>query len=497
MRIPFFGPNYVSRAQIASQTCINLYFEKNEGGSGEEGAYIGTPGTKVAFGANNTDIQGPVRGMLEANNSLYIVSGPYLSSVTDVEFSSPTTISTITDGLGPVSMADNGLQLAVAHSAGISVLDYATSVLTLVPDSPVNSIIGYLDSYIVGTDEKGKFVWSDIGNAAVFGGLSFASAEGSPDDLVSLIVDHRELWLFGKYTTEVWGTTGNSEEPFSRTGNAFLEHGCMAKFSPAKINNTVIWLGRDANGAGIVFQANGYSPQRISTHGLEYELSTYATLEDAIGMTYQIEGHAFYVLTFPTANKTWMLDFASGNWTRLAYKYANSGELIRHHMNCIAFFKNKHFIGSWQEGLIYEYSLKLLTDAPLSDDNLSFYYDSRSHIAIYRERGIVAPSTNNKMARHNSIELIAEFGVGLDGVLPDVYEESLKRPKVWLERSTDHGRTWVNCGTRELGEIGKYNTRAIWRRLGLYRHASYRICQTDPVRCVWYGLEGSGSAVND
>lgn len=489
MRIPFFGPSYQSAAQMETQTCVNLYFEKNEGGQGEQGSYIGTPGTESLIGAHDGDTAGPMRGILVDGDYIYMVNGNTVSR-SNSTFSNGTILGYISSGTSPVSIASNGLQVAFGHSGGISVYDIEAGTFTFVVDSPIDSVLGYLDSYIIATSTDGTFFWSDIGNAAVIDGLSFASAEGSPDDLVSLLVDHRELWLFGTESTEIWGSSGDAEQPFTRTGNAFIEHGCVAKFSPSKINNTVVWLGKDRNGQGIVFQADGYSPQRISTHGVEHQFAGYSTLEDAIGMTYQLGGHAFYVLTFPTANKTWQYDFSNGLWNELKYKAPDTGEFARHHMNCIAFWQGKHVIGAHYSGFLFWYNPDNYSDECPSG---SSFVTTGPRAAIYRERGFIVPVSNNQFQRHNAAELFCDTGVGNSDYTANTGGLSMNgyAPQVWLERSRDYGRTWSSCGDRSLGSAGNYAVRVIWRRLGLHRHASYRVCQTDPVKCVWYGIEAS------
>lgn len=490
MRIPFFGPSYESAAQMETQTCVNLYFEKNEGGQGEQGSFIGTPGTSILIGSSDAIGSGGMRGILVDGDYIYMVCDNAVSRSNSL-FSNGTIIGYISSGEGPVSMASNGLQIAVAHSGGISVYTIATGDFELVADSPVNSVLGYIDSYILAISTDGTFFWTDIGEATVIDGLSFASAEGSPDDLVSLIVDHREVWLFGTESTEIWGSSGDAEQPFTRTGNAFIEHGCAAKFSPAKINNTVVWLGRDRNGQGIVFQADGYSPQRISTHGIEHQFDSYSTIDDAIGMTYQLGGHAFYILTFPTADKTWQYDFSTGVWSELRYKAPDTGNFSRHHMNCIAYWQGKHVIGANYAGFLFWYNPEEYSDECPSGAS---FLKSGNRAAIYRERGFIIPLSENKFRRHNAAELMCEVGVGnsdytdLSG--SDVSSNSYS-PQVWLERSRDYGRTWSSCGDRAIGEAGAYATRVIWRRLGLHRHASYRVCMTDPVECIWYGVEAS------
>ena len=72
------------------------------------------------------------------------------------------------------------------------------------------------------------------------------------------------------------------------------------------MNNGIFWLGQDARGQGMVYRSNGYTGQRISTHAVEWQIQQYGTLSDAIGYTYQQDGHSFYVLIFPTANTTWV-----------------------------------------------------------------------------------------------------------------------------------------------------------------------------------------------
>jgi hypothetical protein len=65
---------------------------------------------------------------------------------------------------------------------------------------------------------------------------------------------------------------------------------------------------------GIVYRANGYTAQRISTHAVEWQIQQYGNLSDAIAYTYQQDGHSFYVLIFPSANTTWVFDVATSLW---------------------------------------------------------------------------------------------------------------------------------------------------------------------------------------
>jgi hypothetical protein len=399
------------------------------------------------------------------NGYAYAVVGANVYKVDDAF--SATLIGALTTSTGRVSIAENGLQLVIAHTAGWHLVDLSTNVMTAVPGAPLDSIITYQDGYVIFTRSGDTFGITGLSNAGALDPLDFASAEGSPDYTISVLSDHRELWLFGTRTVEVWYNTGAQDFPFERSGNAFIEHGCVARYSPAKIDNSVFWVGRDINGEGIVFRADGYQPVRISTHALEHAFKSYADLSDAFGYCYQEEGHSFYCLTFPSADVTWVYDVAAASWHRRGWRDATTGQLHRHRANCALAFSGRHFVGDWENGKIYEQSLEIYDD---------------DGAEIYRERCWAQIENENLRLRHNRLELIADMGVGLDGA-PVLGAD----PTVRLQFSDDGGRSWSNLQSRKLGKIGKYKNRAIWRRLGMSRRRFYRLSMTDPVRVAWLG----------
>lgn len=473
MKLPFFGPSYVSRAiPMAVQECINWYFEPNESQQGEQGAMIGTPGTVAAYDLSSFAI-GRIRGQQTSNDYHFVVVDNAVIRF-DTYLANPTLVGYIPSDVKPVSMAENGIEMVIAHTGGWSVYNFATGAFADVPDAPVNSIIAYIDSYIVGTNPaNGTYVWSNIANALVVDGLSFASAEGAPDFINSLIVDHRELLLFGLNSLETLYNTENAEAPFQRSGNSFIEHGCIAPYSVAKINNTVVWLGADKNGAGIVSALNGGAQQRLGTHALEYEFSTYGDLSDAIGFSYQEEGHSFYVLSFPTANKTWCYDFSTQYWHQRAYRDPNTGELQRIRANNIAYLPRlgKHVIGDYENPMLYFMALDNYSD----DGN-----------PIYRARSFMVPDADGLNQRHHEIEVFAEGGNADDPAALN------NEAKIWLERSIDYGRSYKNLGYRGVGKQGNFQKRSIWKRLGIHRHAAYRVCVSSAIKWTITKVTGKG-----
>ena len=136
--------------------------------------------------------------------------------------------------------------------------------------------------------------------------MSFGSKDGAPDDLVSLIVDHREVYLLGEVSSEVWIDAGTIPFPFQRIPGTSTNHGIAAPFSVARLGNSFAYLSRNTRGQAQIVQMNGYVPTRISTHEVENSL-TNQVVNNAVAWAYQLEGHEVYVISFPTINLTWGL----------------------------------------------------------------------------------------------------------------------------------------------------------------------------------------------
>jgi outer membrane protein assembly factor BamB len=378
-------------------------------------------------------------------------------------------------------MVDNGTQLFIAANPDGYIYDAATEQYAEITDVdfPGAVTVGYLDGYFIFQEPNSQKFWtSELLDGTQIDPLSFASAEGMPDNLISLFVDHREVWLFGTQSVEVWYNAGDTPFPLARIQGAVNELGCAATFSVAKMDNSLFWLGSDARGQGIVFRANGYTGQRISTHAVEYAIQSYGTISDAIAFTYQQDGHAFYVLTFPTAQKTWVFDVATGAWHERA-GFAN-GQFIRHRANCQTFFNNQVVVGDFQNGKIYAYDLDVF-----ADDNLPQKW-------LRSWRALPTGQNNLKRTAQHALQLECETGVGLvTGQGND--------PQVILRFSDDGGHTWSNEKWAGMGKMGNYGFRAFWRRLGMtdkLRDRVYEVSGTDPVKIAILGAELALSGTN-
>ena len=501
MKTPILGSAYVARSiNAADNRMVNLFPEIVPEG-GKEAAFLNrAPGLTLLATVGT----GPIRGLWTFNGVGYVVSGLSLYSINS---SYTATFLGTVSGTEPVSMADNGTQLFIACNGPSYIYNSLTNVFVQItdPDFPGALTVGYLDGYFVFIQPNTQKLWvTALLEGTSVDPLDFASAEGSPDNLVSMIVDHREVWLYGTNSVEVWYDAGNADFPLQRIQGAYNEIGCAATFSVAKLDNGLFWLGADARGQGIVYRANGYTGQRISTHAIEYAIAQYPIISDAIAYTYQQEGHAFYVLTFPSANATWVYDVSTQAWhERAAF---SNGQFLRHRSNCQMAFNSEIVVGDFANGNLYAFDLDI-------------YADNGSPQKWLRSwRALPTGQNNLNRTAHHSLQLDCESGVGINnsGGTDPTYlltESGLyittesgdylvsvaegeptvgSDPQVMLRWSDDGGHTWSNEHWAVLGKIGVYQQRVFWRRLGMtlkLRDRVYELSGTDPVKIAIMGAE--------
>ncbi len=331
------------------------------------------------------------------------------------------------------------------------------------------STVDIVDNYFVyNRPDTQQWAATDVLSPITYG-LAFASKFTGPDDLVSLIVDHGQVYLLGERTSEVWADVGTFPFPFQRIPGASSQHGIAAKFSMARFGNSFCYVSRNDRGQAVVVQMNGYFPQRISTHAVENTLVN-QPISDAVAYTYQLEGHECYVVTFPTLQLTWVYDGATGLWHKWLWTDTQNN-YKRHRSNCGALFQNRFLVGDYENGQIYS----------LDPNN---YTDNGTHIRRVRR----CPHLVSDFQRQYFDELQIQFqpGVGLQGIetFPLGSNDIGINPQAMLRWSSDGGSTWSNEHWASIGKVGKYQNRIIWRRLGWSRDRIFEVVVTDPIKAV-------------
>lgn len=478
MHTPILGQSYVARSiNAADNRMVNLFPEVVPEAGKTNGFLNRAPGLKL----ETTVGTGPIRGLWTHDThgtDAYVVSGNEFYKIYP---DYTTELLGIVEGTGPVSIADNGTQIFIAANPNGYVYNEVTGVFQAVTDNDFAGCVtvSYIDGYFVFNQPNSQIIWVTAPlDGTSINPLAFAAAESTPDNVVAVMTNNREVWVFGTATTEVWYDAGTIPFPLAPIQGAYNEVGCVATYSIAKLDNGLFWLGADARGFGVVYRNKGYTAVRISTHAVEYAIQNYGNISDAVAYTYQQEGHAFYVLTFPSANATWVYDVATNAWHERA-GFA-LGEFQRHRSSCQMNFNQKTIVGDYENGNLYSF-------------NLDVYEDNGQPQKWLRSWRALAPNTNDlKRTAHHTLQLDAQTGVGINNGQGD-------DPQVMLRWSDDGGHTWSNEYWAAMGRIGVYATRTFWRRLGMtvkLRDRIYEVSGTDPVKIAITGAELQLSATN-
>lgn len=470
MRFPgFVGPSYVSQSPLAAiQRCMNWYVEQIEvGGESAQSVLYPTPGCATFWADGEAPAESPVRGMTEQNGRCFAVVGQKLYEIFSDGTKTDRSPSGVARDNNPAVFAANvdaGDELFITSGDKGYVLTLSTSVLTTEITSGANQC-AFLDGFfLVLDDATSTLKVSGLNDGTTWEASQVAQRTAGSDPWQAMVVVHRDIWLFGKQTSEVWYNAGTSPFPFAAIPGAFLEQGIIAPFSATAVGNTVMWLGANRDGSGMVFMADGYSPVRISTHAVEHALQDYVragiTIADAVAFTYQEDGHTFYVLNFPTAKATWVYDSSTqlwherGTWDADATQY----EAWRPQSHCFAF--NKHLVGDRALGTVYEMSLDNYTDAGGG--------------VLRRMRRTPHVTVEQQSLFYHKFQIELETGLGLSAGQGE-------DPQAMVRWSDDGGQTWGHEHWVSAGKQGQYNARAVWRRLGRGRNRVFEVVVTDPI----------------
>jgi hypothetical protein len=461
MKIGLVGSSYQQRSlPFDAQRMVNLYAISDPQGA-DVASLLGTPGLSL-FATAGT---GPIRGEISAaNGRAFVVSG---SEFYEISSAGVATLrgSLLTSG-GIVTVAENGFQVAICDGVNLYIFTYLTNVFTQVtdPDLPSPANVSFANGYFVVTkNSSGQFYISGLYDGLVWNALDFASAESSPDNLQIAVPFLGQLALFGSNTLEIWRNTGDSTFPFARISGA-TPVGTISPYTVISLDTSVYWVGNTNEGSGIVYQAQGFSPKRISTEAIERILQAEPNLQLLRSWGYQQDGHVFLVITGGSLSTSLVYDLTTQLWHERSF--LNTGGADEQHLgSCCMYAFNKHLVGSRLDGKIYEMSLDV-------------YSDNGSPISKRRVYTHLLDELRD--VRYNSLQIGFETGVGLQsGQGSD--------PTMSLRISQDGARTWSSYYTGSIGAVGNYQKQVTFRRLGIQQQCTFEISITDPVKVAITG----------
>lgn len=461
--IPFTGESYKTESKFASpQECINFYVQPYPEMGEKAMALYGTPGLQYWA----TMATGPIQGMLAYGGVLYVVAGSILYKV-----SAAGSIVPIgwfgNNSRGPVSMATNGIDIVMTDGIKGKVFNIANQTWLSIsdPDFPRCTNVIYTDGYYLVNETGTGRIWrSDWNDGSKWETLSFSTAGANPDNVVSLIVDHKDIWTLGEITCEIWYNSGAATFNFDSIPGAFVEMGATSPHGVTKINNAIYWVGRDQTGVGHIMQSVGRQPKIVSTPPVELSLSN-CNLENAIAMSYSQNGHAFVIFTFPDNHLTWVYDPTVGLWHQRSSRI--NGVDLEWRVGCHVMFNGEHIVGDLYSGKLF----KLKTDV---------YDEDGEPIISVRTSPVVRK--DQKLITVDRVQVVTEPGAGL---ISGGVENT--EPQGMFSWSRDGGFHWSADADLPLGKLGMTENRASVYQLGQGRNWVFRLKISARVKKVILG----------
>lgn len=452
--IPFAGGSYKSLSlPYYAATNKNMFFEVKEGGR-SVAALHGRPGLRL-FASTAT---GNDRGMCVHDGVLYKITGNTLYSISSGGVS--TSIGTIS-GTNQCGMVSDGNYLVITTGGDAYIYNGTLSQITDVDLETPNTAC-FNNSRIIYDGNSGRFCVADVGNPSLIDGLNYATAESAPDDTLAVSAHKQYVFIFGQETIEPWYNSGVGSPPYDRVNGAVQTVGLGAIHSISQNENYLYFLDNQR----IPRRISGITMQSVGNMSTSEEFASYSTCEDAKGYCFSWAGDNFYLLTFPTADRSWIFQESVGEWMQVS-----SGQNDER-------FRGNSFAACYSKSLIADHSTGEV-----------FYLDQDTYTdngdAITRERttqplhaGLLSGQLEGKRVFMSRLELVLEAGIGLavnQGV----------NPQVMLQWSDDGGYTWSNELWQSAGVMGARYWRVQWFNLGSFQSRVYRFRATDPVKWSW------------
>jgi hypothetical protein len=297
---------------------------------------------------------------------------------------------------------------------------------------------------------QGQFQISEVGDINNWRAQDVFTAESKPDIIQNALVTRDGLLFFGKESTEFWVNDGVS--PFSRVRGLTIDRGCGAPYTVVRHGDEWFWLDDQR----IVVRGSMQGLAEIS-NPYRRELQNLITTEDARADLMTVDGWPSYVLTFPTANRTFVYNIVQNDWSEWGKWDTDQGIYRRFIGNSYAFAKQWgfHVVGDFSTGKLYKLTRDVFTD-------------NGSIIRSIRRTGFITHNTS-MMKRSSRLRLRLRKGVANSDVASPVM----------LVRWREKNGAWSNMHELSLGEVGEHDVWLELRQLGMYHARQYEFIHSD------------------
>jgi len=467
---------YFSESYIASaQRSINLYSEKNPEDIDPKfpvTQYV-RPGLKVL--ANPPQFVAGRCLYRSTTGFLFAVIGQQVFYI-DQNWKFTQIGALLSNRTTPVYMADNGTMAFVVDG---SVFGYTITLPT--PTAPIPVMVqtadpnflgadrvDFIDTFLIFNKPNTNQWYCTTSNSTTFNALFIGVKTAWPDPILCCIAIEREVWIFGPQKSEPWFNAGATPFPFQILPGIIIEQGCVAKYSPQKMDTNVYWLSQSPEGARMAMRGNAQNvAQRISNHGIESEWLKYPRVDDVIGSVYQINGHSFYSLHFPTQDITWTFDQATNQWFEDASIDSN-GVLHRSHAAFTAYCYGLNLALDWANGTLYQIDKQTLTDNGVPIPWIRSFPHFTNELKRITLSSITADvDTGTRPGTSETNKFLSPWSSGFNSGFGPLTQ--VQAPTVTLRISKDGGANYGNNRPLQGMSSGRYRKLMRWRGIGFSR----------------------------
>ena len=515
------GSQYGRFSKINTERTYNMY--KSVAGEGEsaEEWLIGFPGYQrvlnILPAGQGRALYNCIRGnflVAVVNQNVYIIT-PLLAV---------TLLGTLSTLQGEVFIAENlNQQIVLVDGTNAYIYYYgspasALTVLTLDTNLVPNYVEYHNTFFLFGngaTTPFGSqwFVYSpDAMSTTVLDLTKVLALQTKADYAIAvkrLPGQGNNVLVFGSTVAEIWTQVGGLSV-YLRNPTKNIDYGCVSVATISESDNYIAWLAANQDNAPVIMIYDGNQARRISTDGIDYQLSQIQFPAQSTAILYRIDGHLFYQLTFFNAvdNMTFLYDFNTELFFNLSDQFLNY-----HPARQIVYFGLTQYFCSLNNGSIYE----LNSNTYVIDENLQTDMDPDPELVYDLQRMRICPSVreaNSTRFIANSIVLTLEQGtdpnyMGATHANYIVDEDSIGdsdiiitengqsmitenspaattdgagdwaqtyyRPKIELAISKDGGVTWGNYVTRNLHQLGFRKNILHWESLGVANDLTIKV----------------------
>lgn len=494
-RVALNSGAYQARSLIANaQRSLNLYLEKNPPETEPPVPFTiyPRPGLKLLVRAPTFGIGRNVYCDSQGNG--YMVAGQTVYYI-DPNFNL-TALGTIAAGTSIISMSDNGTTILLLDgtTAGYTI-DIQSRAFATINDVAFfgGNWVNYIRTVFAINRPGTREFYISGSNALTWDALDFGIKTSSADPLVAAVALNDQLWLLGTKKGEVWYFSGDVNFPFQQLPNVVIEHGVAATYSIGQSDKFLFWLTADKDGKPWIARgAADYSVIKISTFAMDDEIRKYAKWSDAVGYCYQIFGHTFYQIDFPSADKSWVYDLSlmqTGNeWNQYSSIDINGKH---HRLNGFlsAYMYNMNVMIDWKTGDLYAFDPETFTD----NTNPIVCIRGFPHIGANGNE-VSYPGFTADMDVGEVPDMLLDddgsvrtspWAAGFSPAFGPFLEQGV--PIVTARFSNTRGASFGNKRPRSLGTTGQYGQILKWDSFGIARDGVFELEWAVPCKTALNG----------